>query len=103
MTYNEYLKEVRKRYLEHVEKYGPEYSYLCKASLSAATESAVAHYLRLQEAIEKELRNACFLTTVWKTQGRYGILQPKGRKDTHRKRGQRVVSARLQWLDLQAK
>lgn len=102
MTYNEYLKEVRKRYLEHVEEYGAEYSYLCKASLSAVTEPAVDHYLRLQEAIEKELRRACFLPTIWRKQGRYGILPPKGRKDTHRKRLQRIVAARLQWLDLQA-
>lgn len=102
MTYNEFLKAVRKRYLEHVSQDGAKYAYLCKASISVATEPAVDHYLRLQEAIDKALNNSCFLTTVWQKQGRYGILPPKGRKDTHRKRLKRIVAARLQWLDLQA-
>lgn len=102
MTYNEYLKAVRERYLEHVAKDGAEYAYLCKASLSVTTEPAVEHYLRLQEAIEKDLKRACFLPTIWRKNGRYGILPPKGRKDTHRKRLKRIVAARLQWLANQA-
>lgn len=102
MTYNEFLKAVSDRYLEHVEKKGADNACLCAASISVTTIRYVDHYRRLHRAIEMEVRTAYFLHVIWKKEGRYGILPPKGRKDTHRKRLKRIVAARLQWLANQA-
>lgn len=102
MTYNEYLKAVRDRYLRIVSEEGAKDAFLCESSLYVAMVHGSRHHNRLSEAIERELKGRAVLSQIWRLEGRYGIIPPKGRKDTHRKRLKRIVAARLQWLALQA-
>ena len=101
MTFTEYIHKVREAFIRAVQG-NPDCCRvigLCLANDEVHRKlgnSTNHHYRRLKTRIDVELGHRVFLTSIWRTQGRYGVSwRPR---DTMRKYSQRLVAARLQFL-----
>lgn len=102
MTFNEYIHKVREAFIRKVQGHHECYQVIGLCLANAEVRESLGslthhHYRRLEAYIDAELGYRAFLPSLWRTQGRYGVRRRP--RDTLRKYTQRVVAARLQFLD----
>lgn len=103
MTFNEYIDKVREEYLSLTDRHRESYwgIGLCMANsiarVKCGKDETKPFYYKLDGGISKGCGKEAFLTSKWASEGRYGVR--KKPRDTGRNLQNRVIAARLQFLN----